>query len=176
MTGKLIGIAIMLSALIAGGAMYYLQIYAFYEEVTPASAGTVMLTTIAGGAPEPIIADDFEGIDASSSPIRYRACFTTSMSHAMLSETYVAYDTAEPLTAPGWFECYDAAAIAEGLASGTALPFLAEKNIAYGVDRVVAIFGDGRAYVWHQLNDCGAKAYDGTPTGEECPPRTFEDQ
>ena len=39
------------------------------------------------------------------------------------------------------------------------------------VDRVVAITEDGRGYVWHELNDCGAKAYDGSPTGEACPPR-----
>jgi hypothetical protein len=30
---------------------------------------------------------------------------------------------------------------------------------------------DGFGYVWHELNNCGHKAYDGTVVGEECPPR-----
>ena len=54
--------------------------------------------------------------------------------------------------------------------AGTALTFLSQKNIHYGVDRVVAITSDGRGYAWHELNDCGEKAYDGTVVGEECPP------
>ena len=33
MSGKIIGIVIMMSALIAGGVLYYMQIYGFYEEV-----------------------------------------------------------------------------------------------------------------------------------------------
>ena len=32
------------------------------------------------------------------------------------------------------------------------LAFLSEPDIHPGVDRVVAVFGDGRAYAWHQLN------------------------
>ena len=45
------------------------------------------------------------------------------------------------------------------------------KNIHFGVDRIVAITEDGKGYVWHALNNCGEKAYDGTVVGEECPPR-----
>ena len=45
-----------------------------------------------------------------------------------------------------------------------------QKNVHYGVDRIVAITDDGRGFVWHELNDCGEKAYDGTVVGEECPP------
>ena len=57
------------------------------------------------------------------------------------------------------------------LAAGTALTFMGQKNIHYGVDRIVAITADGRGYVWHDLNDCGEKSYDGTVVGEDCPPR-----
>ena len=81
------------------------------------------------------------------------------------------FEKAEPRNAPGWFDCFDAEAIGAELEAGTALTFLSQKNFAYGVDRVVAITEDGRGYVWHELNDCGAKAYDGSPTGEACPPR-----
>ena len=158
------------SALLAGGAMYYLQVYAFYEEVS-AQGDDVQLVSLMSGEPEPILFENFQAIDGSSSPIRYRACFTTEMSHALLSETYVAFENAEPRNAPGWFDCFDAEAIGAELEVGTALTFLSQKNFAYGVDRVVAITEDGRGYVWHELNDCGAKAYDGSPTGEACPPR-----
>lgn len=160
-----------LAALLAGGAMYYLQVYAFYEEVAATGDSDVQLVSLVSGEPEAILFEDFQAIDAYSSPIRYRACFSTSMSHSLLSETYVAVDNAEPRNAPAWFECFDAEAIGEELEAGTALTFLSQKNFAYGVDRVVAITEDGRGYVWHELNDCGAKAYDGSPTGEACPPR-----
>ena len=168
MSGKIIGIAIVLSSIIAGAALYYLQVYGFYEEVEVAD---VQLVSVVTDAPEPIPFDNFQAIDADSSPIRYRACFTTDLSLALLTETYVGLEDATPRNAPGWFDCFDAAAIAAELDAGTALPFLGEKNVDFGVDRIVAITEDGRGYVWHELNDCGEKAYDGTIVGEECPER-----
>ncbi len=166
MTGKIMGIAIMLSALIAGVGLYYLQVYGFYETVTKEDVALVSLAT---QEPETISFDAFQAIDAESSPIRYRACFSTELSLPMLTETYVLMPDIDPRNAPGWFDCFDAAAIGAELEAGTALTFLGQKNIAFGVDRVVAITQDGRGYVWHELNDCGEKAYDGTIVGEECP-------
>jgi hypothetical protein len=113
----------------------------------------IRLTPIVGTLPEPILAEDVSGIDSESSPIRFRACFTTPLSLAMLTETYVAYEGAEPLMAPGWFDCFDAQAIGTALERGEALAFLSEAGIHPGVDRVVAVFPDGRAFAWHQLND-----------------------
>ncbi|WP_299546035.1 DUF6446 family protein [uncultured Tateyamaria sp.] len=168
MSGKIIGIVIVLSSIIAGATLYYLQIYGFYEEVETAE---VQLVSVVSDMPEPIPFTDFQAIDADSSPIRYRACFTTEMSLALLTETYVGLEQATPRNAPGWFDCFDAEAIAAELDAGTALPFLGQKNVDFGVDRIVAITEDGRGYVWHELNDCGDKAYDGTIVGEECPDR-----
>jgi len=168
MSGKIIGIIIVLSGIIAGAALYYLQVYGFYDEV---AIEEVHLVSVVSDAPEPIPFDNFEAIDADSSPIRYRACFTTDLSLPLLTETYVGLDDATPRNAPGWFDCFDAEAIAAELDAGTALPFLGQKNVEFGVDRIVAITQDGRGYVWHELNDCGEKAYDGTIVGEECPPR-----
>ena len=150
--GKIMAGGTLVTALVAGVLMYWLQVYAFYDEVafTP---DEVMLTPLVTETPEPIPVDGFEGIDADSSPLRYRACFTVPMSLPMLTETYVMYDEAEPLIGPGWFDCFDAEAIGEALESGEALAFLGQKNIHYGVDRVVAVFGDGRAFAWHQLNE-----------------------
>lgn len=162
--------ALVLSAAIAGGALYYLQIYGFYERVDATGGDDVQLIVLATDQPEPILYDNFEAIDAESSPIRYRACFTTTMSHALLTETYVMMEDVTPRNAPEWFDCFDAATLGAELKAGTALAFLAQKNIHYGVDRIVAISEDGRGYVWHELNDCGEKAYDGTVVGEECPP------
>ncbi|WP_298921206.1 DUF6446 family protein [uncultured Roseobacter sp.] len=168
MSGKIVGIAIMISALIAGVSLYYLQVYGFYEEVS-AETQEIRLMSLTSNAPVAILAEGIEAIDAESSPIRFRACFTTSSSLAMLTETYVGLENAIPRNAPEWFDCFDAAAIAAELQAGTALAFLGEKNVAFGVDRVVAITEDGRGYAWHELNDCGEKAYDGTIVGEECP-------
>lgn len=159
----------MVSGLIAGIALYYLQIYGFYDEV---SGGDVQLVSVVSEMPEEIPFDGLKAIDADSSPIRYRACFTTSYSLALLSESYVLIDgDATPRNAPDWFDCFDAEAIGTALEDGTALAFMGQKNIHFGVDRIVAITQDGRGYVWHELNECGEKSYDGTVVGEACPTR-----
>ncbi|EAQ27411.1 DUF6446 family protein [Roseovarius sp. 217] len=167
--GKILAGAILITALVAGAAMYYLQVYHFYEEVAADGTNDVVLTSLVTGAPEPVLYENFTAIDASSSPIRYRACFTTAMSHAMLSETYEIYERAEPLTAPSWFDCYDAQAIGQALEEGSALAFLGQRDVIYGVDRVVAITEDGRGYVWHQINRCGEVVFDGQPAPADCP-------
>lgn len=172
MNGKYIGIGIMIISLIAGVGLYYLQVYHFYDRVDTPDA--VELVSVASGAPEEIIADDITAINATSSPIRYRACFNTPMSHSLLTETYELAHGAVPLTAPDWFDCFDASEIGDALQDGSALAFLGHENIEYGVDRIVVIFDDGRGYVWQQLNDCGQKAYDGTAVGPECPARPTE--
>jgi len=170
MMGKILAGIIVITSLIAGAAMYYLQVYGFYDtvEYTP---DHIKLTVLVTGTPEPMLVDGFTGIDADSSPLRFRACFTTPLSQAMLTETYVTYPNPTPLTAPGWFDCFDAGAIGAALESGEAIAFIGQENIEYGVDRVIAVFGDGRAYVWHQLNNCGQRRYDGTDVGPSCPAR-----
>ena len=152
MNGKIVGSFIVVTALVFGAVVYYTQVYAFYDQVAGEDAA-VQLTNLATGTPEPIVIEDFEGIDGSSSPIRYRACFTASMSFAAITETYAEYEGATPLTAPGWFSCFDAVAIGEALETGEAVAFLGQKNIQDGVDRVVAIFPDGRGFAWNQLNE-----------------------
>jgi Family of unknown function (DUF6446) len=151
MNGKYLAGFIVVTAAVAGVVMYWLQVYAFYEPVSFAPGAEIMLTPIASGTPEPILAENIEGIDAESSPLRFRACFTTPMTQAMLTETYQAYPQAVPLTAPGWFDCFDAASIGAALESGEAIAFLSQSNIHKDVDRVVAVYADGRAYAWHQL-------------------------
>ena len=170
MNGKLVGGFIVVSALVVGAAIYYLQEFYYYTPVQLAEGDVaVELTSLASGVPEAIIADEFRAIDADSSPIRYRACFTTPMSQAMLSETYVPYAEAVPLTGPGSFDCYDAEEIGLALEEGRAMAFTGIENVHYGIDRVVAILDDGRGFVWHQINACGEEVFDGNPPPPGCP-------
>lgn len=144
--------AIVIVAAIAGGFLWYTAERAFYEPVAFRPGAEIRLVPLTSDQPEAIVVAAVEGIDADSSPIKFRACFTTPLTLAMLTETYRDYPGAEPLVAPSGFDCFDAAAIGRALETGEALAFLSEPNIHPGVDRVVAVFGDGRAYAWNQLN------------------------
>ncbi|SHF32641.1 hypothetical protein SAMN05444339_10565 [Loktanella atrilutea] len=160
--------AILIIALIAGVALYYLQVYAYYAEV-PADQAVVELVSLTSGEAEPIAFDNFRGIDSNSSPLRYRACYDMPASLAMLTETYEIVDGAEPRVAPGWFDCFDAKQIGADLEAGVAVGFIGQKDVKYGIDRIVAVYPDGRAYAWHQINACGEVVFDGNPAPEGCP-------
>lgn len=152
--GKLLAGFIVIAAIIMGAGLYYTQVYAYYERVSSeAPIAQMRMVSIATGEPEAILAQDVQAIESDSSPIRFRACFRTTMSQALLTETYVLADDAVPLTAPGWFDCFDAYEIGTAIESGEALAFLAERDIHDGVDRLIAVFADGRAFAWHQLNE-----------------------
>jgi hypothetical protein len=87
--GKVVGGIIVLSALLTGAAVFYLQEYAFYKPVlATAPAAEIRLTSVETGQPEPILAEGFEGIDADSSPLRFRGCFHTPLALALLTETF----------------------------------------------------------------------------------------
>lgn len=169
MTGKwVVGMIVGMAAL-AGAAMWYLQVHYYYDRLEPAQV-EISLTGIVSGAPEPIPATEVQAIDATSSPIRFRACFATPLSLATLTETYAPYETAEPLVAPDWFGCFDATEVGAALEEGRALAFLGTRDITYGIDRVVAVTENGRGFAWHQINHCGEKVFDGEPVPEGCPP------
>lgn len=166
--GKVLAIFLVACGVIGGGAMYYLQVYAFYDTVDPAQV-ELSLIRVADGGSEPVGATNVQAIDASSSPIRFRACFEIGYSIATLTETFVIHDTATPLVAPGWFDCFDAEALGEALQTGEAVAFTSVRNIEYGIDRVIAAYDDGRAYAWHQINACGTAFFDGDPLPFGCP-------
>lgn len=151
--GKLIAGFIVSVAAIAGVALWYTAERAYYLPVSFTPGQEIRLVSVVSGQPEPILVAGIEGVDADSSPIKFRACFTTPMSLALLTETYTVYPAAEPLVAPSNFPCFDAVAIGAALETGEAVAFLSEPEIHKGVDRVVAVFPDGRAFAWHQLND-----------------------
>lgn len=152
MSGRILASIIVALTVIAGVSIYWLQVYAYYDEVSEEAVG-LTLVSLATDAPEPLAVDDFRAIDATSSPLRFRACFTPLMSDTTLSETYTPYPNPTPLTAPRWFDCFDAVEIGEALEAGEAMAFLSQHDIHDGVDRVVAVFPDGRGFAWHQLNE-----------------------
>ena len=154
MNGKAVGGFIVLSALLAGGAIYYLQEYAYYEDAAFTPGSEILLTALSG-QPEAIPVTGLTGIDATSSPLRFRACFHSQIDQPTLTEAFRVYDKADPLIAPSWFTCFDAARIGAALDTGEAIAFLGQAGIAPQVDRVIAVFPDGSAYAWHQLSATG---------------------
>ena len=113
------------------------------------------LNTLAGEHPGrlhvlPLDVADLQGIDASSAPNRWRACFRLT---APLPAAAEAFAKPEPSYAPGWFDCFDADQIGADLESGAAKAYLSQPEIRPDVDRVIAVYPDGRAYGWHQIND-----------------------
>lgn len=144
--GRTAALSIVASAVIAGGAMYWLQVYAYYDRLPET---TVLRATTETGV-VPLSLAEFDGIDANSSPLRFRACATLAdpaeLTHALPAEK------PEPLTAPSWFSCFDATTIGEDLKSGKARAILSERDIHHGIDRILAVYPDGQVYSWHQLN------------------------
>jgi hypothetical protein len=161
--GKILVSVLILCAAVGGAGMYYLQVYAFYDTLEPQIGYQVM--TPDGTARLEIAG--FEGIDSDSSPLRYRACFTIVGTRP----EFVAYDEPTPLIAPGWFDCYDAMQVGADLEAGVARGVLVEADAPhYGIDRVMALYPDGRAYVWPQFNACGEAYYEEDPLPQGCPP------
>ena len=168
MSGRIVGAFILAAALAAGVGMYYLQVFHFYERLSGGD-GAIALTPLGSDRPEPVAHSGFRGIDAASSPIRYRACFESGLDREALAARYRPYAGAVPLTAPFWFDCYDASEIGAALEEGRAAAFLGEENVIYGVDRVVSVGEGGQGHVWHQINRCGERVFDGEPAPAGCP-------
>jgi hypothetical protein len=168
--GKFLALLILVCALVGGVSMYYLQVYAYYDEIAPSGPDDVQAVQLATGQSAPMPHADFQAIDSDSSPIRYRACFTTALSPAELTATYQPYPGAVPLLAPKWFDCFDAREVGAALEEGRALAFMGTENIRYGIDRIIAVMPDGRGFVWHQINRCGDVVFDGQPAPADCPP------
>lgn len=164
-SGQVLAIGIVTATALFGAGVWYSQTRAWYVEV---EAGDVVAMRFDGES-ESLFVTDFQGIDAETSPLRYRACFSTEMSLPMLTETFLPYEDAAPLTAPGWFSCFDASAIGEGLEAGAILAFQGTFNEPYGFDTVVAISETGEGFMWPQLNPCGEAHFSGDPLPVGCP-------
>ncbi|MHA1529607.1 MAG: DUF6446 family protein [Alphaproteobacteria bacterium] len=139
-SGKYVVTGLVGFTVLFGLVFWWFQTHAFYTE-TQAREHTVVIA----GQIYPVT--EWKSIEASSSPLKMRACF-------LIRETVEALPAMapEPLMAPGWFRCFNARVIAENLASGYAKAYVALRNDPKGFDRIVAVFPGGRAYMWRQLN------------------------
>lgn len=147
--GGIAGIAVAMGAL-----LWWTQTRAYYVEVTGIerlAVGSQMLD-VAG----------YTGIDADSSPIKLRGCFTVDpgaipaaleAGAALTAEAEAAGYRITPLVAPDWFGCFDAGAVTEALETGEAQAIVAARNEIDGVDRIVVLWPDGRGVTWRQLNE-----------------------
>lgn len=157
MNGKLMVGGIVAVALAAGAGLWYSQTYAYYERQDGLNE------VFAYGDAFPVT--NYRGIDANTSPLKLRACFTVDWDYFPSDEFR---DVAEPLTAPSWFDCFDAEAISKDIEAGNAVAILAEKNVPFGFSRFIAQYPDGNAYMWRQINACGQAQFDGEDLPEDC--------
>ncbi|TJZ83742.1 DUF6446 family protein [Paracoccus hibiscisoli] len=144
--GKIAAVGLLVATVAAGGGMWYAQEYGYYDSIDPA---TVTLEVATPAGPQPLTIADVEAIDADSSPLRWRACATVTD----LPADAIPFPDATPLIGPRWFDCFDARRIGADLESGAARAVLSVEDIRPDVDRVLAIYPDGRVYGWHQYLD-----------------------
>lgn len=160
MNGKIIVTGLLTISAIAGAGLWYTTHHLYYEEVT--GVDHVML----GGEIRPV--SGYRGIDAASSPLKLRACFDVDWAYAPADSAVAA--AAEPLRAPYWFDCFDAREISRDIGAGRATVMLGEVNSPYGFTTFIAQYPGGRAYLWRQMNACGAAAAEGGDVPADCAP------
>ena len=138
--GKYVATGLVGFTLLFGLVLWWVQNHAFYQETQADEAEVVIAGTV-----YPVT--EWKRIDATSSPLKMRACF-------LIRDTIDAPPAIDPvpLVAPGWFRCFNAEVIGENLASDYVTAYTAQFNDPYGFDRIVAVFPGGRAYMWRQPN------------------------
>jgi hypothetical protein len=140
MTGRRLLVGMGVALVIFAVLLWWFQTRAYYDELTGVE------TVEVAGRDVPV--SGWRGIDAGSSPIKLRACFRVdpeALAHAP------AAVEATPLIAPGWFDCFDAGELTEALASGEARAVRAASGEFADTERLIAVYPDGRAYMWRQL-------------------------
>jgi len=142
MTGKIAAFGLFGFPLIFGAVLYYFQYYAYYYDVTDITSITVQEREIEVA--------DYVGIDATSSNLKMRGCFTVETADF---EGLQTTDAATPLTPPMWFDCYDAERLTLDLEAGKAVAYLAREGDKEGMNLMVLVYPDGRAFQWRQLNE-----------------------
>ncbi len=95
---------------------------------------------------------EYSGITASSSGLKLRECFRIVDQSFDISVLKV-YQKPTPLNAPFWFGCFNAKSLADDLIANKAVAFLSKKEEFDGIDKVIALYPDGTAFQWRQLNE-----------------------
>lgn len=157
-------------AILAGGGLWWLQNYAYYNRLSVPTEEITLVSDITG-LPEVVPYTNFRAIESVSAPIGFRSCFDIDLPMDVIARNYTPFEGAEPLVAPRWFDCYDAVALGDALEAGEATAWLGRRDVVWGFDRVIALMPDGRALGWNQINRCGKAVFvDGESAPEDCPP------
>lgn len=121
--------------------LVYTQFYAYYERDRESGSLAFGDATLS--------VEGLDLIDASTSPLKLRACFRVDP--ALLEDLPLAVDPT-PLTPPPWFSCFKAGQIETDVALGLATAYLAAQGEPDGTDTIIVSYPDGRAFLWRQLD------------------------
>ncbi len=141
MSGKILVITLLSFSLVFGFILYYFQVFSYYSKVEGLDHIFV--------DGKKINVEQYYGLDSSISGLKLRGCFKVNVEDF---KSFKTYKKATPLQAPFWFNCFDNEKIQKSLENNNASAFLAKENELDGIDRIVAIYSDGRGYQWRQLN------------------------
>jgi len=139
-SGRIVILSLLAVTAIFAAALVWFQVFAFYQRTSGLGALAV------AGAATPIAG--YDGIDATSSPLKLRGCFHADPAAFAAAEP--APD-ATPLNAPFWFRCFDAGTLTADLAAGRATAYAIGRDAPAGFDLMGALYPDGRGYLWRQL-------------------------
>jgi hypothetical protein len=150
-TGKILVSMLVLSAVLSGLAVYYTQVYGFYAPLDEARSPLKSTPSLDDMQPIPLAVTEFRGIDADSSPLRYRSCFRITDMAAL--EGARPFEGANPAGRAALVFLL----FRQGLDRRSGIRrrhrLSSQPEIHPDVDRVIAVYPDGRAYGWHQFND-----------------------
>jgi hypothetical protein len=141
MNGKFFVISMIIFTISFSIILYYFQVYAFYDRDDGLASIKVLGKNIE--------VDNYKGIDSVTSGLKLRGCFSVDPAELLHAP---GITKATPLSAPFWFTCFDHVKIQIDIDKGYAKAFLVSENEKDGIDRVIAIYPDGNAFQWRQLN------------------------
>lgn len=144
MRGRTLVLGFVVFVVIFLAGLIWTQFFAYYERQTGVGA-----LTFAG---EVVPVADYDGIDSTSSPLKLRGCLRIDPASVDRLAPPPA-PQATPLNAPFWFGCFDAGRLTADLASGAARAYDIGRDQPEGFDLMLAVYPDGRGYVWRQLNE-----------------------
>ncbi|MEM9429927.1 MAG: DUF6446 family protein [Pseudomonadota bacterium] len=147
MSGRVFVVLFAAIAAVFGGALWYFQVHAYYDQIEGVTSLAV--------AGQDIAVEDYRGIDAATSPNKLRACFRVDPA---AFEGMPSAPEPEPLMPPAWFDCFDARTISDDLAAGEAAAYLAADETPDGAEgyeilRMIAVYPDGRGYLWRHYRE-----------------------
>lgn len=140
MSGRRLILGLLAFLAVFAVGLVYAQFFAFYDRVEG-------LERLRFGDADIAVAD-YVGLDAASSPLKLRGCFTLDPASV---EGLTPAEEPTPLTPPPWFRCFDADALGHDLAAGAARAYRLAEDEPEGFDVMLATYPDGRGYLWRQL-------------------------